>query len=132
MAALNKVMLMGNLTRDPQIKQLPSNTTLAEFGLATTRRYKTATGEEREETCFIDCTVFGRQAEAFLGHGVPAIAQWRAFGSLVASIKAGTAASPISASAPIARTATSGCASFKTCVKTGISMVGSGPKRRSA
>ncbi len=63
MAALNKVMLMGNLTRDPQLKQLPSNTQLAEFGLAVSRRYKTAAGEDREETCFVDCTAFGKQAE---------------------------------------------------------------------
>lgn len=63
MAALNKVMLIGNLTRDPQIKQLPTNTTLAEFGLAVSRRYKTAAGEDREETCFLDCTAFGKQAE---------------------------------------------------------------------
>jgi single-strand DNA-binding protein len=63
MAALNKVMLMGNLTRDPQVKQLANNTTLAEFGLAVSRRFKTAAGEEREETCFVDCTAFGKQAE---------------------------------------------------------------------
>jgi single-strand DNA-binding protein len=63
MAALNKVMLMGNLTRDPQVKQLPSNTTLVEFGLAVSRRYKTAAGEDREDTCFVDCTAFGKQAE---------------------------------------------------------------------
>ena len=63
MAALNKVMLMGNLTRDPQVKQLANNTTLAEFGLAVSRRFKTAAGEDREETCFVDCTAFGKQAE---------------------------------------------------------------------
>ncbi|HEX4795633.1 MAG TPA: single-stranded DNA-binding protein [Humisphaera sp.] len=63
MAALNKVMLMGNLTRDPQIKQLPNNTTLADFGLAVSRHYRTAGGEEREETCFLDCTAFGKQAQ---------------------------------------------------------------------
>jgi len=63
MAALNKVMLMGNLTRDPQVKQLPNNTTLADFGLAVSRHYRTAIGEEREETCFLDCTAFGKQAQ---------------------------------------------------------------------
>ena len=63
MATLNRVMLMGNLTRDPQLKPLPSNTTVAEFGLAVSRRYKTQGGEEREETCFVDCTAFGKQAE---------------------------------------------------------------------
>jgi single-strand DNA-binding protein len=63
MPALNKVMLIGNLTRDPQTKQLPSNTSLVEFGLAISRRFKTQTGEEREEVCFVDCTAFGKQAD---------------------------------------------------------------------
>jgi single-strand DNA-binding protein len=63
MAAFNKVILCGNLTRDPQLKQLPSNTQLAEFGLAINRRFKTSTGEDREEVCFVDCTAFGKQAE---------------------------------------------------------------------
>jgi single-strand DNA-binding protein len=63
MASFNKVMLIGNLTRDPQLKYLPSQTAVAEFGLATNRKFKTATGEEREEVCFVDITAFGRQAE---------------------------------------------------------------------
>src|SRR6187551_2699751 len=63
MPALNKVMLIGNLTRDPQLKQLPSSTSLVEFGLATSRRFKTHDGEEREDVCFVDCTAFGKQAE---------------------------------------------------------------------
>src|SRR5687767_12749973 len=63
MASFNKVMLMGNLTRDPQVKHLPSNTVVAEFGLACNRRYRTAAGEDKEETAFVDCTAFGRQAE---------------------------------------------------------------------
>lgn len=63
MATLNKVMLIGNLTRDPQLKQLPSGTQIAEFGIAVSRRYKTQAGEEREETCFLDCAAFGKHAE---------------------------------------------------------------------
>ena len=63
MSSFNKVMLMGNLTRDPQMKMLPNNSVVAEFGLATTRRYRTAAGEDREETAFVDCAAFGRQAE---------------------------------------------------------------------
>ena len=63
MPALNKVMLIGNLTRDPQTKQLPSNTSLVEFGLAMSRRFKTQSGEEKEEVCFVDCTAFGKQAD---------------------------------------------------------------------
>ena len=63
MPSFNRVTLMGNVTRDPQIKHLPSNTTVADFGLAMSRRYKTAAGEDREEVCFVDCSAFGRQAE---------------------------------------------------------------------
>jgi single-strand DNA-binding protein len=63
MANVNKVILIGNLTRDPQLKYLPSQTAVAEFGLATNRRYKTASGEDREEVCFVDCSAFGRTAE---------------------------------------------------------------------
>jgi single-strand DNA-binding protein len=62
-ASFNRVMLMGNLTRDPQLKYLPSQTAVVEFGLATNRKFKTANGEDREEVCFVDCTAFGRQAE---------------------------------------------------------------------
>src|SRR5829696_2139030 len=63
MASYNKVFLMGNLTRDPQVKHLPSQMVVAEFGLAVNRRYKTATGEDKEEVAFVDCSAFGRQAE---------------------------------------------------------------------
>ena len=63
MASYNKVFLMGNLTRDPQVKHLPSQMVVVEFGLAVNRRYKTADGADKEETAFVDCTAFGRQAE---------------------------------------------------------------------
>ena len=49
MPSFNRVTLMGNLTRDPQLKHLPSNTTVADFGLAMNRHFKTASGEDREE-----------------------------------------------------------------------------------
>jgi len=62
MPSFNRVTLMGNLTRDPQVKQLPT-TTVAEFGLAMSRRFKASDGEDREEVCFVDCSAFGRQAE---------------------------------------------------------------------
>ncbi|MGC4031062.1 MAG: single-stranded DNA-binding protein [Tepidisphaeraceae bacterium] len=65
MAALNKVMLIGNLTRDPQLKYLPNQTAVCEFGLAVTRKFKSANGEQREDTAFVDCTVFGRGGEIF-------------------------------------------------------------------
>src|SRR4051812_42692395 len=63
MPGFNRVTLIGNLTRDPQIKHLPSDTTVADFGLAMSRRYKTQGGEDREEVCFIDCSAFGKQAD---------------------------------------------------------------------
>jgi len=63
MANLNKVMLMGNMTRDPQLSYLPSQTPVVEFGLATTRRYKKQDGTQGEETCFVDCQMFGKRAE---------------------------------------------------------------------
>ena len=63
MASYNKVSLMGNLTRDPQMKYLPSQTAVVEFGLACNRRYKTQSGEQKEEVTFVDCTAFGRTGE---------------------------------------------------------------------
>lgn len=80
MSSFNKVMLMGNLTRDPQIKHLPSNTVVAEFGIACSRRYRAAGGEDREETTFVDCSAFGRQAEVlsqFCKKGKPLFVEGR-------------------------------------------------------
>lgn len=63
MPSLNKVLLMGNLTRDPQIKYLANQTAVAEFGLACNRKWRTPAGEEKEDVAFVDCTAFGKQAE---------------------------------------------------------------------
>lgn len=63
MASFNKVILLGNLTRDPQLKYLPSQTAVAEFGIACNRKFKSAAGEDREEVTFVDITAFGKQAE---------------------------------------------------------------------
>ncbi len=64
MANLNKIMMIGNLTRDPQLSYLPSQTPVVEFGLATNRKWTDkATGEQKEEVCFVDCRCYGRQAE---------------------------------------------------------------------
>lgn len=63
MANYNKVILVGNLTRDPQLKYLPSQMAVAEFGLAVNHKYKTKNGEDREEVLFIDVSAFGKQAE---------------------------------------------------------------------
>ena len=63
MASFNKVILLGNFTRDPQLKYLPSQTAVAEFGIACNRKFKSAAGEDREEVTFVDITAFGKQAE---------------------------------------------------------------------
>ena len=63
MANLNRVFLMGNLTRDPQVKFLPSQTQVAEFGIAMNRKFKGQNGEDREEVTFVDITAFGKTAE---------------------------------------------------------------------
>ena len=64
MPNLNKVMLMGNLTRDPELRYTPNNTAVTKVGLAVNRRWRNQqSGEQQEETTFVDCTAFGRQAE---------------------------------------------------------------------
>ncbi len=63
MANFNKILLMGNLTRDPQLSYTPNQTAVVDFGLAVNRRWKGQDGENREETCFVDCRAFGRLAE---------------------------------------------------------------------
>lgn len=63
MSSLNKVMLIGRLTRDPQIRHTPKGTALAEFSLAVNRSFTTEAGEKREDTTFVDVTVWGRSAE---------------------------------------------------------------------
>jgi single-strand DNA-binding protein len=65
MADLNKVMLIGRLTRDPQLKYLPSQMAVCEFGVAVGRKFKTSSGEQREETAFIDCALWGKGGEIF-------------------------------------------------------------------
>lgn len=63
MPSFNKVILAGNLTRDPELRTLPKGTAVCQFGLAINRQWKTETGEAREEVTFLDCKAFGRQAE---------------------------------------------------------------------
>jgi len=63
MANFNKVILAGNLTRDPETKYTPKGTAVASFGLAINRRWKTETGEMKEDVTFVDIEAFGRQAE---------------------------------------------------------------------
>ena len=63
MPNLNKVMLMGNLTRDPELRYLPSNVAVVGLGLAVNRRWRNQQGEQQEETTFVDCEAFGKTAE---------------------------------------------------------------------
>jgi single-strand DNA-binding protein len=63
MRGFNKVILAGNLTRDPQLKYLPSQMAVVEFGLAMNRKWRTAEGQDREEVCFVDCSAFGKTGE---------------------------------------------------------------------
>ena len=61
---VNRVFIGGNLTRDPQMSYLPSQTAVVEFGMATNRKWNDkATGEQKEDVCFIDCRCYGKQAE---------------------------------------------------------------------
>ncbi len=61
--SFNKVFLMGNLTRDIELKHTPSDQSVATIGIAVNRRYTTKEGEKREETTFVDCEAWGRTAE---------------------------------------------------------------------
>ena len=63
MSGFNKVIMLGNLTRDPSLSYLPSQTPVVEFGLATNRKWTDKDGNQKEDVCFIDCRAFGRQAE---------------------------------------------------------------------
>lgn len=59
----NKVIMIGNLTRDIELKYLPSGSAIGKSAIATSHRYKTQTGEQKEEVCFLDFSVFGKGAE---------------------------------------------------------------------
>ena len=74
MANLNKVMLIGNLTRDPELRHTPKGTAVAELGLAINRVWRDEQGQKQEDTTFVDVTLWGRQAEVaqqYLTKGSP-------------------------------------------------------------
>ncbi len=79
--SFNRVFLMGNLTRDVELRHLPnSSTAVANIGLAVNRRYRTQSGEQREEVTFVDCDAFGRTAEVmsqYLQRGRPVFIEGR-------------------------------------------------------
>ncbi len=63
MANLNKVMIIGNLTRDPELRHTPKGTAVAELGLAINRVWRDEQGQKQEDTTFVDVTLWGRLAE---------------------------------------------------------------------
>jgi single-strand DNA-binding protein len=69
---VNKIFIIGNLGRDPEVRYTPTGQMVASFGIASNHRYKTASGEQREETEWFNCQVFGKLAEtcnAYLSKG---------------------------------------------------------------
>jgi len=80
MASYNRVLLMGNLTRNPEIRYTPSGTAVADIGLAINENFKNKAGEMVEQTCFVDVVVWGRQAETsaeYLHKGSPVFVEGR-------------------------------------------------------
>lgn len=80
MTGFNRVVLIGNLTRDPELRQIPSGTSVAELGLATNERYRNRDGELAESTCFVDIVAWGKQAETcsqYLTKGAPVLVEGR-------------------------------------------------------
>ena len=80
MANFNKVILMGNLTRDPELRYTPKGTAVARIGLACNRKWKSETGEMKEEVTFVDVDAFGKTAETigqYLKKGRPILIEGR-------------------------------------------------------
>jgi single-strand DNA-binding protein len=80
MASFNKVILAGNLTRDPELRYTPKGTAIARLGLACNRKWKSESGEMKEEVTFVDVDAFGKQAETisqYLKKGRPILIEGR-------------------------------------------------------
>lgn len=80
MGSLNRVFLMGNLTRKPELRHTPAGLAVADLGVAVSDTYKNKAGELVESTCFADVVVWGRQAETceqFLSKGAPVVVEGR-------------------------------------------------------
>jgi single-strand DNA-binding protein len=80
MASFNKVILVGNLTRDPELRYTPKGLAIAKLGLAVNRVWKSETGESKEEVTFVDIDAFGKQAETigqYLKKGRPILVEGR-------------------------------------------------------
>jgi len=80
MASFNRVIVAGNLTRDPQLSYTPSNTPVCEFGLAVNRKWRDRDGNSKEEVCYIDLTAYGRTGEVinqYMSKGRPLLVEGR-------------------------------------------------------
>lgn len=80
MANMNRVVLVGRLTRNPEVRKTPAALSVTDLGLAITERYKNKAGETIESVCFVDVTVWGKQAEAcgtYLEKGAPVLVEGR-------------------------------------------------------
>ena len=80
MPSYNKVMLMGHLTRDVELRHISGDTTVANFGLATNRKFKKGDGSQHEEVLFTDCEAWGRNADTlaqYLSKGDPVFIEGR-------------------------------------------------------
>ena len=80
MASLNKVFLIGNLTRDPELRMTPKGTAICSFGLAVNRQFRDDSGGTREETTFVDLEAWGKTGELiskYLSKGSPAMVEGR-------------------------------------------------------
>lgn len=80
MASLNKVFLMGNLTRDPEVRYTPKGTAVADISMAINMVYRTQDGSDREEVVYVDVVTWGRQAETcgqYLSKGSPVFVEGR-------------------------------------------------------
>ena len=80
MGSMNRVFLMGNLTRDPEVRKTASGITVTDLGLAVSEKYKNKAGETVESVCFADIVVWGHQAETckqYLGKGSPVMVEGR-------------------------------------------------------
>ena len=80
MANFNKVILAGNLTRDPQLSYTPNQTAVCEFGMAINRKWRGGDGQQREDTCFVDCQAWGKTGEIinqYMSKGRPLLVEGR-------------------------------------------------------
>ena len=80
MANFNRVLLIGNLTRDPQLRYTPNQVAVCDFGMAVNRQWAGQDGQKREEVCFVDCTAWARSAETlakYMTKGQPLFVEGR-------------------------------------------------------